>query len=549
MVNYHKNKSDSSVIWYSLNDENLEKARVQEKAIFLLIESDALFWSKQMVQDITTNERVIELLNERFIPIKVDRDARPDIERYYQKVHSLMNRQQGALPLNIFLTADLEPFYTASYIAPHAVDAQLGFEELLRVISKKYITDYATLRQKGQEVLAYINPEEESIEATKLNLNITHTILQHSQQLLDHEFGGFTKAPKFPNHSTLELLLDVYALTKEKKLLQSVMLTLDNMGKGGFYDLENRGFYHYAKDAKWKEPYRKKTTYDNALLADLYLRVYQITSKASYKKIALETIDFLLLTCSEQKLFALKDEVTICSWNALMVRTLFKAGTLDAKYRLYAIETLESLLSNFYVDGILFHIPKSNKNHAIEAFLEDYTQLAETLIIAYQETLDESFLIMATQFSNLLIEHYYQHGKWIYSNNKFQIRETIHDHTLPSSIASALSVLLSISSLVDVNYKKFVFKTLELHSYTLMRQPLSAPSLTRTMLRYLKDDMVIKANSDILLEHIGKRSQLAYPYLLFKNTEDNKFMLTNSHSTLATEESFEKLINHLESMV
>jgi len=547
MLNHLKTQSNSSIIWYPFTDTSLKKAKNENKAIYLLIESNGSYWSTQMQQDISTNETVIELLNERFITIKVNKDERPDIEKYFQKIYSLMNRQSGALPLNIFLTEELEPFYASSYIAPHAIDAQLGFEELLRVISKKYITDYDTLGKKGQEVLQYINPQEENIEATKLHLNIMKTITLHSQQLLDKEFGGFTNAPKFPNITTLELLLDVYELTKEKKVLNSVTLTLDHMSKGGYYDLQDGGFYHYAKDKKWEEAYKVKTTYDNANLAVLYLRAYQLTEKIAYKTIAFQTLDFMISQQSNSKLFALKNEKKINSWNAIMVRTLFKAGTVDSKYTRNAIETLEAILSNFYVDGMLFHIKDEVSKIEIKAFLEDYTQLAESLVIAYQYTLDESFLILATQFSNLLIEQYYQQGKWIYSTNKFQIRESIYDQTVPSSLSSALSLLLSISSLVDLNYKKFVFKTLELHSYTLMRQPLSSPTLTRIMLRYLKDDIIIKSNSSLLKKHINKRENLMYPYLLFKNIEEKEFQLSNSHSTIAIENSFEKLVLHLES--
>ncbi len=496
-----------------------------------------------MVQECEENDRVMELLNERFITIKIDKNERPDIERYYQRVYSLMNRQLGGTPLTLFLTENLEPFYAASYIAPHAVEQQLGFEELLRVISKKYITDYNTLSKKGQEVLEFIHPKEQQIQATKLNLNIIKTIELQSMELLDKAYGGFTKSPKFHNVTLLELLLDVYLLEKKQNILEAVTLTLDNMAKGGFYDRENGGFYAYATKEDWSEAYEVKTTYDNALLSSLYLRAYQITQNSHYKEVALKTIDFMLNERENSKLFKLKDEKELCSWNALMVKTLFKAGAIDKQYHIYALETLESLLSTFYRNGMLYHVEE------IRAFLEDYTELGEALIVAYEYTLDESFLIMATQFANLIVEHYYQHAKWIFSTNEFKIQETIYDRALPSSVSSALSLLLSISSLVDVNYKKFVFKTLELHSYNLMRQPLSAPKLTRMVLRYLKDDIIVKSNVPLLKKNIDKRERIRYPYILFKNSSDDGFQLCNSHSCYATEESFDKIISHLESMV
>jgi len=171
------------------------------------------------------------------------------------------------------------------------------------------------------------------------------------------------------------------------------------------------------------------------------------------------------------------------------------ASNIDEKYKVNALETLEALLLELYVSGTLYHSKKHNEKASRQAFLEDYANLGETLIMAYQNSLDESFLIMATQFSNLLIEQYYEQANWVYSTGEFKLKESIHDISMPSSISSALSLLLSISSLVESNYKKFVFKTLELHSFNLMRQPLSSPKLTQMMLRYLKDDIIIKAQT------------------------------------------------------
>ena len=521
----------------------MKKAKKENKCIYLSIESTSSYWSKKMTQESMENSNIKELLEKKFISIKIDKDERPDIERYYQKIYHLINRRIGALPLSIFLTENLEPFYAGSYIAPHAVEEQLGFEELLRVISNQYIADYNTLSKKGQELLEFIEPKDEQIQATKLNLNIIKTIEKQTIELLDKEYGGFTKAPKFHNATLLELLLDVYLLGKNQSILEAITLTLDHMAKGGFYDIENGGFYIYATKEDWSEAYRIKTTYDNALLGSIYLRAYQITQNEKYKEIALKTVDFMLNSRKNSKLFKLKDEKYLCSWNALMVKTLFKAGTIDKKYHTYALETLEALLSTFYKDGMLYHTEE------VRAFLEDYTELGEALIVAHQYTLDESFLIMATQFANLIIEHYYQNAKWFFSTNEFKVRETIYDKTLPSSISSALSLLLSISSLVDVNYKKFVFKTLELHSYNLMRQPLSSPKLTQMVLRYLKDDTVIKSNVNLLKDNIDKKERIGYPYILFKNNNYDAFELCNSHSCYATEDSFQKVISHLESMV
>ena len=539
--------SKDLINWHLWDEKTLEKAKSEHKSIFLFIGDSSSKWSKIMKQESFNNSNVAELLNERFIPIMLNQYERPDMERYYQKVYTLMNRQNSATPLTIFLTEELKPFYAASYIPAKDIDAQLGLEALLRVISKKYITDYDTLNKKGDEVLEYIDPKEENIQATKVNLSVIKTISLHTQTLLDKEYGGFTKAPKFPNASILELLLDTYELEKNDALLDAITLTLDNMSNGGFYDLEDGGFYDFSQDEAWREFSGEKTTYNNALLIQLYLRAYAITNKQKYKEVAFKTLNFMLQERENSKLFKEKNGNIITSWNALMVNALFMASDYDTKYKLQAIESLEEILSTLYVNGMLHHC-KTKALPTVKAFLEDYSYLGETLVMAYQYTLDESFLIMATQFSNLLIEQYYQQGRWIYASNKFKMRENIHDTVLPSSISSALSLLMSISSLVDTNYKKFVFKTLELHSYSLMRQPLSSPKLSQVLLRYLKDDLIIKSNEILLKENMDKRVVIRYPYILFKSTLNDDFELSNSHSLILKEKKFEKLLSHIESL-
>ncbi|CAA6801039.1 MAG: Thymidylate kinase (EC [uncultured Sulfurovum sp.] len=536
------------IYWYSYSEENLKKAQHENKSIFLFIYNSHSQWFQKMQEESFNDSVIIELLNARFIPILVNKDEHPDIERYYHKVYTLMNRETTGSPLSLFLTAKLEPFYAGSFIPAQDIDDQLSLESLLRIISKKYITDYDTLAQKGQEVLSHINVQDKSIQATKLNSTITQTIQQHVEKLLDPQFGGFSKAPKFPNTTTLHLLFDLYQLEHNEQILNAITLSLDNMIKGGFYDLENGGFYQYSKDSAWKEPYTVKTTYDNAQLIELYLRAYAISKNEKYKNVAFQSINFMLAQRKHTKFFSLENEIIITSWNALMVKALFLASSFDKKYQVHALETLEAILSELYVSGTLYHTKEINEKAHVKAVLEDYSSLGETLIIAYQNTLDESFLIMATQFTNLIVEQYYEQARWVYSTGNFKVRENIHDIDIPSSIASAVSLLLSIASLVDNNYKKFVFKTLELHSFTLMRQPLSSPKLTQMLLRYLKDDIIIKSNENLLKKHIDEKEEFSYPYVYFKIVKQENLNIDNSHSTLRTEKTFEEVKQYLKNL-
>jgi uncharacterized protein YyaL (SSP411 family) len=593
MFNHLKNESspylrqheNNPINWYPWGEEALNRAKSENKSIFLSIGYSSSFWCQVMNLESFQSEKIAELLNERFIAIKVDKDERPDIEKYYQKVYKLMNRRDAASPLSIFLTENLEPYYAASYIAPLSHKEEFGFEELLRSASKKYITEYDTLVEKGKEILENINPKDKSIEATKLTLDITKTITIHTENLIDKKYGGFGDAPKFPHASTLALLFDCYEITNDETLLNSALLTLDGMAKGGFYDHIDGGFHRYSTDEKWLIPNFEKTTYDNAQLITNYLRAFELTGDFYYRYIAFNSIEFMLSKMStsnnnaklfystsdaksdkvdgkyftfsydevikklqeknysllditkisttlnitkdgdfngeniiridnpkdlnlndypdilkllqeirETKTYPFIDKKIITSWNAMMISLLFKAGTIDTKYKNIAIDSLEKLLDTLYINRTLYHSTVEDNVPKNRAYLEDYAYLGEALITAYQVTLDKSYLDMATNFANTLIEQFYKYGKWNFSNGEFEIEENIYDNTYPSSLSTALSLLMNISSIANDTYRKFVFNTLEINSYNLMRQPLSSPKLTQVTLRYLKDDIIFKTN-------------------------------------------------------
>lgn len=484
-----------SINWYAWEEESFKKAKEESKSIFLYISESYSKWSMSMEEESLSKKNIAEILNERFIPIRVDALEHPELVKYYQKAHQLMNRSIAGSPLSVFMTENLEPFYIGSYIAPKAQKELLGFEELLRVVSNKYITDNETLVKKGNEILENINPIVNKIEATKVDINIIKTVKLHAQKLIDKENGGFGTSPKFPNISALELLLDSYEITKDKDFLELLIFSLDSLSKGELYDNKDGGFYRYCQDSNWTKPYLLKTLYDNALLSKLYLRAYQTTKNKAYRDIALDTIDFILSKVSKLKLFYSKeyrreeiDKTIVTSWNSMMISTLFIASTIDKKYETIAIDSLDKLLSTLHINGTLYHSMQIDNQPKTKAFLEDYAYLGDTLITAYQTTLNQSYIVQATDFANILIERFYKYGKWNFSNGKFKIEEEIFDYNYPSSLSIAGSLLMSISSLVDINYKKFVFKTIEVNSFKLMREPLSSPALTSLLLRYLKFD-------------------------------------------------------------
>jgi len=625
---YLQQHADNPVDWYPWGEKAFGKAQKENKAIFLSIGYSSCHWCHVMEHESFEDKKTAKILNEHFISVKVDREERPDIDKHFQEVYQLMNGRPGGWPTSIFLTAeDLKPFYSATYIPDEPKYGMMSFTSLLEIIADKYKNEKATLVDEADKILHHLNPKEDKIQATKLDESIINRVIDQAKQLLDNTYGGFNKAPKFPQASTLSLLLDVYKLTNDKKTLNMSLLSLSSMARGGLRDLVDGGFCRYSTDNEWLVPHFEKMTYDNALLSCVYLKAYHATHNNFYKDVALETLDFMLEHMSEDRLFysasdadtegeegkyfvytyekalksfdkagipsdahkklakalhitkegnfegkniirvddpkainipyyneaieALKkrrkekriypfiDTKVIVSWNAMMITSLFKASRVDSKYLKVALKSLDKLLSTMYINSQLFHSTLIGKDPKIQAFLEDYAYLSEALIEAYESTLDEVYLITATKLVNAAIEKYYENGKWKFSRGEFETNADIYDSSYPSSVSTMLSVLYSISSLVDIVYKKFVFKTLEIYSYDVMRQPISTPKMTLMVIRYLKDDIIIKAKENKLKDHITDVDRLPYPFTLIKGDTNDGFMICNSNSCFGHEKDFD----------
>ena len=630
---YLQQHADNPVDWYPWGEKAFKKAQKENKPIFLSIGYSSCHWCHVMEHESFVDEKTAKILNENFVCIKVDREERPDIDKHFQDVYRLMNGRPGGWPTSIFLTQDLKPFYSATYIPDEPKYGMMSFKALLDVITDKYRHEKETLVNEADRILQHLNPKEDKIQATKLDESIIGRVLDQARQLFDSKEGGFNKAPKFPQASTLDLLLDLYRLTGEKEALNMSIFSLSSMARGGLRDLVEGGFCRYSTDNEWLVPHFEKMTYDNALLSEVYLKAYHTTGNDFYKDIAFETIDFMLEKMSQERLFysasdadldgeegkyfvytydkALKsfekagipntehqklaealhiskegnfegkniirvddpksldipyykealaalrkrrekhvypfiDKKVLVSWNAMMIKSLFKASRTDSKYLKPAINSLDRLLETMYINSQLFHSTLIGKTPKIQAFLEDYAFLGETLIEAYESTLDETYLLTATKLANAAIEKYYANGKWKFSRGEFETDADIYDSSYPSSVSTMISLLHSLSSLVDPVYKKFVFKTMEIYSYDVMRQPISTPKMSRMVIRYLKDDIIIKAKEGKLALHITELDTITYPFTLIKNDTNDGFMLCNSNSCFGHEKDFDGILKVLE---
>ncbi len=494
---YLKEYSNTLVNWFPWEKESFQKAKDERKPIFLSIGYSGSALCKKMREESFNNKTIADLLNRNFISIKVDRDERVDIDRFYKKVYKLMNGQNCSSPISIFMSENLEPFYSVAYIPTSPRGNVLGFQELLEVIIEKYKNDKDTLKEKGQEVLSYVEPKDKKIEATRLNSSILKTINLHLDEVFDKENGGFGDAPKFLQTSILNLILEYYKITNNNDILNKLLFTLDNMANREIFDIKKGGFYRYANEKNWSNPRLEKMSYENANITSIYIEAYKITDNSLYRDIAIKNIDFILNYFYKESLFSSNlvenidgsifiDNKVVTSFNAMVIDMLFLASIIDKKYLNIAIESLDTLLEKYYINGELYH------THNIKGFLEDYSYLGVALFRGYEITSNQEYLILSQSILNSAIDRFYNYGRWRFSKSDREVYDDIYDIDYPSATAKILYLIEKISPLVEGDYSHILFKTLEFNSYNLMRQPLSCPEMSKVLLLYLKDDIIAK---------------------------------------------------------
>ncbi len=288
---YLQQHAHNPVNWLPWGKKAFEKAKREHKPIFLSIGYSTCHWCHVMERESFEDEEIAKLINENYVPIKVDREERPDLDRYYQTVFMVMHRRSGGWPLTIIMTEDKKPFFAATYIPPEDGYGVKGLKTILPLLAKAYKEkyDYIEKRAKAIEKLT-----KEALEAryvpVQLDTRIAHKAVVQLSKVFDKRYGGFSKRIKFPQPSTLELLLDIYELTGDKEALHMATFTLQNMAKSGIFDQIEGGFFRYTTDRKWTMPHFEKMLYTNAELIGVYTHAYKITKDPFYADIVRRTI-------------------------------------------------------------------------------------------------------------------------------------------------------------------------------------------------------------------------------------------------------------------
>jgi len=297
------------VNWYPWGEEVFQKAKEEDKPVFLSIGYATCHWCHVMAHESFEDEEVARILNKNYIAIKVDREERPDIDKIYMSVCQALTGR-GGWPLTILMTPEGKPFFAGTYFPKTARMGMPGLIDILNQIAAMWEKDRARILKTGQEITNAIQPGSDP--DSPAHVVSVDTLKKGYSQLasrFDPKWGGFGTAPKFPTPHQLTFLLRWHRRSADPQPLKMVEKSLDAMRHGGIYDQIGSGFHRYSVDEQWLVPHFEKMLYDQAMLAMAYIEVYQATGKARFGKVAREIFAYVLrdMTAPEGGFYCAED--------------------------------------------------------------------------------------------------------------------------------------------------------------------------------------------------------------------------------------------------
>jgi uncharacterized protein YyaL (SSP411 family) len=579
---------DNPVDWYPWGTEAIEKSRSEEKPIFLSIGYSACHWCHVMEHESFENEAIARVLNENFVPIKVDREERPDLDQIYMNAVQMLTGH-GGWPMSVFLTPELKPFYGGTYWPPRSARGMPGFDQILAAV----IDAWKNRREAALNAADQLTADLRNVgtvtegDASGLNAGLIHSAVNQLQRGFDHTYGGFGQAPKFPHPMDLQILVREAQRAGQQGPLDMVRLTLDRMAAGGIYDQLGGGFARYSVDARWLVPHFEKMLYDNALLTSAYLDAYLVTRDESYARVVRETLNYIVrdmtdpaggfystedadsegheglfytwtpaeieavlggegaatfgrvydvsdggnfegrnilnlpktleqcakilgredaelaaeLAKSREKLFAARekrvrpgrDDKVIVAWNGLMIDAMARAGAAlnEPEYVITADEVASFILSRLRRDdGRLLHTYRHG--HAkLDAYLDDYASLANSLVSLYEANFNERWIEAAVQLVDIMLAQFADpSGGFFYTaaDHEQLIARTkeLTDSSTPSGNSLAATALLRLGRLLGrTDYLDAAERTLTTALPIMQRAPTAAGQMLLALDRYL----------------------------------------------------------------
>jgi uncharacterized protein YyaL (SSP411 family) len=371
------------VDWYPWGDEAFQKARAEDKPIFLSIGYSTCHWCHVMERESFENADIARIMNEHFVSIKVDREERPDVDQIYMNAVQGMTGS-GGWPLSAFLDHELRPFWGGTYFPPESRWGRPGFPDILKQIAQVWKNERPKLVGAAQEVadaLKFMDRATDAAGAEGLNVEALRRAYAQFRDIFDPRDGGFGGAPKFPRSETISLLLRIHRRTEDASALHMAKHSLEKMARGGIFDHLGGGFHRYSTDAQWLVPHFEKMLYDNALLARAYLEAHAVDpANPLWSGVARETLDYVLrdMTSPEGGFYSAEDadsegvEGKFYVWSEEELRSLLSEEELTRLKTLFPITAhgnFEEKNILTYRDGLSWELRNDPENMALMAKL------------------------------------------------------------------------------------------------------------------------------------------------------------------------------------
>ncbi len=579
---YLRQHAHNPVDWYPWGEEALQRARREDKPIFLSIGYSACHWCHVMAHESFEDEQTAKLMNDLFVNIKVDREERPDLDGIYMQAVQAMTGH-GGWPMSVWLLPDGSPYYGGTYFPPVERYGMPSFRRVLLATADAYRNRRAQIEESAGRMRAALQRSVFAGEAEgSLDALIADQAMQGFARNYDSVNGGFGDAPKFPQPMNLSFLLRYHWRTGNTQALDMVTHTLRKMARGGMYDQLGGGFHRYSVDERWHTPHFERMLYDSAQLARLYVEAWQVTGDAEFRCVAEETLDYIvremtdpsgafystqdadsegeegkffvwelreleellgadswpvakyydvtahgnfegknilhverdleaaaakaevtpeymaetlarskpvLFAAREQRIKPGRDEKVLTEWNGMMLRTFaYAAGALGRDdYRRVAEANADFLLRELRTDdGRLLRswapasLTGSSAQAKLNAYLEDYANLADGLVELYQLTFDLRWLEAARGLVDTMIDLFWdqRHGGFFQTSHDHEgliaRPKDFVDNATPAGNSVATDVLLRLHALTgEDRYTTMAETILLVLREGMARQPLA----------------------------------------------------------------------------
>ncbi len=333
------------VDWYPWGEEALERARAEDRPIFLSIGYSACHWCHVMERESFEDEQTAALMNDNFVNVKVDREERPDLDSIYMEAVQAMTGS-GGWPMSVFLTPAGKPFYGGTYFPPQPRYGIPSFPQLLLAVADAYTNRRGDLEEQAQRLTDAIGRTGSlSASGGEPGEEILTEAAAKLLQYFDEQYGGFGDQPKFPQPMTLEFAMSQHRRGGEAEALHVAEHTLRQMAAGGIYDHLGGGFHRYSVDRVWLVPHFEKMLYDNAQLLRAYLHAWQINGRREHRQVVEETVDYVLreMTAPEGGFYSAQDadsegeEGKFFVWTAAEIEAVLGKEEADLLGRAYGV--------------------------------------------------------------------------------------------------------------------------------------------------------------------------------------------------------------------